>query len=171
MKVLIAGAGGMLGHDVVLAAGNAGHEVVGFGHQELDVTDADGGQRRIGAERPDVVINCAAWTDVDGAEDAEAKAMAVNGTGAGDRRRGSRIGGRQDRLRLQRLRLRRREGFPLRRDRPARPALRLRTHQAGRRRGDRGGQPAELRRPLLLAVRGQRTELRRDHAAPGRRSR
>ena len=33
--------GGMLGRDVVLAAGNAGHDVVGFGRAELDVTDAD----------------------------------------------------------------------------------------------------------------------------------
>ena len=40
MKVLVTGAGGMLGRDVMLAAGNAGHDVVGFGHTELDVTDA-----------------------------------------------------------------------------------------------------------------------------------
>jgi dTDP-4-dehydrorhamnose reductase len=73
----------MLGHDVVLAAANAGHEVVGYGHQELDLTDADAVGRRLGIERPDVVINCAAWTDVDGAEDSEPAAMAVNGTGAG----------------------------------------------------------------------------------------
>ena len=56
----------MLGHDVVLAAANAGHEVVGYGHQELDLTDADAVGRRLGIERPDVVINCAAWTDVYG---------------------------------------------------------------------------------------------------------
>jgi dTDP-4-dehydrorhamnose reductase len=73
----------MLGHDVVLAAANAGHEVVGFGHQELDLTDAAAVESRIGNERPDVIINCAAWTDVDGAEEAEVEAMAVNGTGAG----------------------------------------------------------------------------------------
>ncbi len=83
MKVLVTGAGGMLGHDVVLAAANAGHEVIGFGHMELDVTDADTVARKIEAERPDVVINCAAWTDVDGAEDSEPAAMAVNGTAAG----------------------------------------------------------------------------------------
>ena len=73
----------MLGHDVVLAAANAGHEVVGFGHRELDVTDPEAVSRRIDAERPDVVINCAAWTDVDGAEESEPAAMATNGTGAG----------------------------------------------------------------------------------------
>jgi dTDP-4-dehydrorhamnose reductase len=84
MKVLIAGAAGMLGGDVVLAAGNAGHDVVGFGHTELDLTDAAAVSARLEAERPDVVVNCAAWTDVDGAEAAEDRAMAVNGTGAGN---------------------------------------------------------------------------------------
>ena len=42
MKVLVTGAAGMLGRDVMLAAGNAGHDVVGFGRAELDVTDAAG---------------------------------------------------------------------------------------------------------------------------------
>jgi dTDP-4-dehydrorhamnose reductase len=82
MKIVITGAGGMLGRDVVLAAANAGHVVAGFGHTELDVTDAGEVTRRFEWERPDVVINCAAWTDVDGAEEAEDGAMAVNGTGA-----------------------------------------------------------------------------------------
>jgi dTDP-4-dehydrorhamnose reductase len=84
MKILVTGAGGMLGRDVVLAAGNAGHDVVGFGHTELDVTDADALVSKFELERPDVVINCAAWTDVDGAEEAEEAAMAVNGKGPGN---------------------------------------------------------------------------------------
>ncbi len=84
MKVLITGAGGMLGHDVVLAAGNAGHDVVGFGRTELDVADGAAVDSKLGTERPDVVINCAAWTDVDGAEEAEEAAMEVNGRGAGN---------------------------------------------------------------------------------------
>ena len=83
MKVLVTGAGGMLGRDVVLAAGNAGHDVVGFGHTELDVGDEATVRAKIELERPDVVINCAAWTDVDGAEEAEEEALAVNGAGAG----------------------------------------------------------------------------------------
>jgi dTDP-4-dehydrorhamnose reductase len=73
----------MLGRDLMLAAGNAGHDVVGFGRAELDVTDAERVGRRFELERPDVVINCAAWTDVDGAETAEDAAFAVNGAGAG----------------------------------------------------------------------------------------
>ena len=84
MKLLVAGAAGMLGRDVMLAAGNAGHDVVGFGRAELDVTDPAGLEKKLDLERPDVVINCAAWTDVDGAEESEEAAFAVNGTGAGN---------------------------------------------------------------------------------------
>jgi dTDP-4-dehydrorhamnose reductase len=84
MKLLVAGAAGMLGRDVMLAAGNAGHDVVGFGRAELDIVDAPALARKFDLERPDVVINCAAWTDVDGAEEAEQGAFAVNGPGAGN---------------------------------------------------------------------------------------
>jgi dTDP-4-dehydrorhamnose reductase len=84
MKLLVTGAAGMLGRDVMLAAGNAGHDVVGFGRAELDITDAAGLAKKFELERPDVVINCAAWTDVDGAEAEEQAAFAVNGTGAGN---------------------------------------------------------------------------------------
>ncbi len=84
MKLLVAGAAGMLGRDVMLAAGNAGHDVVGFGRAELDITDPPALEKKFDLERPDVVINCAAWTDVDGAEEDEPAAFAVNGTGAGN---------------------------------------------------------------------------------------
>jgi dTDP-4-dehydrorhamnose reductase len=84
MKILVTGAGGMLGNDVILAAGNAGHDVVGFGHTQLDIADSTAVGSKFEAERPDVVINCAAYTDVDGAEEAEEQALAVNGTGAGN---------------------------------------------------------------------------------------
>jgi dTDP-4-dehydrorhamnose reductase len=84
MKLLVTGAAGMLGRDVLLAAGNAGHDVVGYGRAELDVTNPETVARRFELERPDVVINCAAWTDVDGAETAEEAAFAINGKGAGN---------------------------------------------------------------------------------------
>jgi dTDP-4-dehydrorhamnose reductase len=83
MKVLVTGAGGMLGRDVVLAAGNAGHDVIGFGHTEFDVTEEATVSAKFELERPDVVINCAAWTDVDGAEEFEQAALKVNGEAAG----------------------------------------------------------------------------------------
>src|ERR1041384_5954138 len=56
----------MLGRDVMLAAGNAGHDVVGFGRAELDVTDAAALEKKFDLERPDGVINCAARTAVGG---------------------------------------------------------------------------------------------------------
>jgi dTDP-4-dehydrorhamnose reductase len=90
MKVLVAGAGGMLGRDFVIAATNAGHDVIGFERARLDVTDAESVRRQFDRERPDMVVNCAAWTDVDGAETAEEKAFAVNGTGAGNVAAGAR---------------------------------------------------------------------------------
>jgi dTDP-4-dehydrorhamnose reductase len=84
VKLLVTGAAGMLGRDVMLAAGNAGHQVIGFGHAELDIGDADAVGAKLEGERPDVVINCAAWTDVDGAEESEEAATAINGAGAGN---------------------------------------------------------------------------------------
>jgi dTDP-4-dehydrorhamnose reductase len=84
MKLLVAGAAGMLGRDVLLAAGNAGHDVVGYGRAELDVTRPEALSRKLDLERPDVVINCAAWTKVDAAEEAEEQAFAINGRGAGN---------------------------------------------------------------------------------------
>ena len=84
MKVLVVGGQGMLGQDVVLSATNAGHDVVRCGRHEMDVADVDSVRRRVDRERPDMVVNCAAWTDVDGAEDAEDAAYAVNATGAGN---------------------------------------------------------------------------------------
>jgi dTDP-4-dehydrorhamnose reductase len=83
MRLLVTGAAGMLGRDVVAAAGDAGHEVAALARAELDITDADAVRAAIATARPDAVINCAAWTDVDGAEAAEPAATAVNGDGAG----------------------------------------------------------------------------------------
>jgi len=84
MKLLVTGAGGMLGRDVVLAAENAGHEVTGYDHTALDVTDRERLRRRLNIDRPDVVINCAAWTDVDGAESDEQSCFEANAVGAGN---------------------------------------------------------------------------------------
>jgi dTDP-4-dehydrorhamnose reductase len=81
MRLLVTGAAGMLGRDVVRAASD--HEVVALARAELDITDADAVSAAIEAARPDAIINCAAWTDVDGAEEHEAAATAVNGAGAG----------------------------------------------------------------------------------------
>jgi dTDP-4-dehydrorhamnose reductase len=84
MRMLVTGAGGMLGRDVVAAAGERGHDVFGRARAELDITDAAAVADAIASQRPDVVVNCAAWTNVDGAETEEQAAAAVNGTGAGE---------------------------------------------------------------------------------------
>jgi dTDP-4-dehydrorhamnose reductase len=58
--------------------------VIALSRAELDITDFDHVRRVVAAAEPRAVLNCAAWTDVDGAETAEAAATAVNATGAGN---------------------------------------------------------------------------------------
>jgi dTDP-4-dehydrorhamnose reductase len=82
MRMLITGAGGMLGSDVALAARAGGHEPVGLARGELDICDREAVQRALTAAAPEAVVNCAAWTDVDGAESNEDGAVAVNTGGA-----------------------------------------------------------------------------------------
>jgi dTDP-4-dehydrorhamnose reductase len=72
----------MLGRDVVRLAEQAGHEVVQLTHDELDITDASAVSDAVLEEQPEALINCAAWTDVDGAESDLEGATEVNGTGA-----------------------------------------------------------------------------------------
>lgn len=83
MRIVITGAAGMLGRDVCEAARARGHDAIGLSRAELDVADAAAVDGAIGGLRPDAVVNCAAWTDVDGAEVHEDAATAVNGAGAG----------------------------------------------------------------------------------------
>jgi dTDP-4-dehydrorhamnose reductase len=78
MRWLVTGAGGMLGRDLCAVLAEAGESgVVAATRVDLDVTDATAvGDAVAGV---DVVLNAAAWTDVDGAETAEDAATAVNG--------------------------------------------------------------------------------------------
>jgi len=73
----------MLGHDLLAAAVAGGHDAVGLARGELDITDRAAVDSALAAHAPDAVVNAAAWTDVDGAESAEAQATEVNGAGAG----------------------------------------------------------------------------------------
>jgi dTDP-4-dehydrorhamnose reductase len=82
MRLLVTGAAGMLGTDVVASA-QASHDVVALARAELDITDAEAVRAAVADTRPDAVINCAAYTDVDGAEAEEAAATRINGDGAG----------------------------------------------------------------------------------------
>jgi dTDP-4-dehydrorhamnose reductase len=80
MRWLITGAGGMLGRDLAAALAAAGEtDVVAATRAQLDVTDP--AAVRDAVEGADLVVNTAAWTDVDGAETAEEAATAVNGLG------------------------------------------------------------------------------------------
>jgi dTDP-4-dehydrorhamnose reductase len=80
MLVLVTGAGGMLGVAVTATARRLDHEVVPLSHGELNVCDAAAVGDALAGLRPDVVVNCAAWTDVDGAEEAEQAALELNGS-------------------------------------------------------------------------------------------
>lgn len=83
MRIVITGGGGMLGLDVQRAAKDAGHEAVSMTRAQLDITDAAAVSGALAEASPDAVINCAGWTDVDGAESEPEQATAVNGAGAG----------------------------------------------------------------------------------------
>ncbi len=74
----------MLGHDVRRVAERAGHELVLVDLPELDITDESAVNAFFERERPEATVNCAAWTDVDGAETKQALAHAVNADGAGN---------------------------------------------------------------------------------------
>jgi dTDP-4-dehydrorhamnose reductase len=84
MRILVTGAQGMLGHDVRRVGERAGHELVLVDLPELDITDEQAVVGLYERERPEVTINCAAWTDVDGAESHREAAHAVNADGAGN---------------------------------------------------------------------------------------
>lgn len=77
MKVLVTGAAGHLGAEMVKVF-SATHDVVSFTRATLDVTDAAAVHAAVRATRPDAVINCAAYNDVDGAEDNPVAAFHVN---------------------------------------------------------------------------------------------
>lgn len=69
MKVLVTGVKGQLGHDVVEELISRNHVAVGVDIEEMDITDANRVAEVMAEIAPDVVIHCAAWTNVDGAED------------------------------------------------------------------------------------------------------
>ena len=81
VKLLITGASGQLGTDLVLSAQKSGHEVIAASHNDLDITDISQVGRVVGEANVDAIIHAAAWTAVDACESDSQKAMAVNRDG------------------------------------------------------------------------------------------
>src|SRR5438552_9056897 len=84
VKVLVTGAGGLVGRAMVKHCADCareGDQIIGLDHAALDLTDERGVNITLDRERPDVVINCAAWTDVDGCELDPERAQRTNARG------------------------------------------------------------------------------------------
>src|SRR5690242_19382746 len=81
MKILITGASGMVARATAEHCASIGDDVIGLTRQELDISDHNAVIDRLDAVRPDAVINCAAYTNVDGAEPDRQLAYDVNVTG------------------------------------------------------------------------------------------
>ncbi|MED2785265.1 dTDP-4-dehydrorhamnose reductase [Bacillus thuringiensis] len=81
MKVLVTGAKGQLGQDVVSLLKEQTWEVFGFGREELNITDEKQVSEKVLLIQPDIIIHTAAYTQVDQAESDEEAAFKVNAEG------------------------------------------------------------------------------------------
>jgi dTDP-4-dehydrorhamnose reductase len=81
MRVLVTGGAGQLAHDIARRWVRAGDEVLAVSRDRLDVADRDDVLGAVTGWRPDVVVNCAAWTAVDACEGDAERAFAVNALG------------------------------------------------------------------------------------------
>ncbi|HDR7666749.1 TPA: dTDP-4-dehydrorhamnose reductase [Bacillus wiedmannii] len=81
MKVLVTGAKGQLGQDVLCLLENQPWEVFGFGREELDITNEEQVREKLLSIKPDIIIHTAAYTQVDQAESDEETAFKVNAEG------------------------------------------------------------------------------------------
>lgn len=84
MRILLTGAVGMLGQDVRRVGERGGHDLILVDLPELDITDERAVEAFYEREQPQATINCAAYTNVDGAESNREAAHAVNADGAGN---------------------------------------------------------------------------------------
>ena len=78
MGVLITGGAGQLGRDLAAVLGAA---AIPLSHDDLDIADPDAVAAALATHRPEAIVNCAAWTDVDGCEQDPARAMLINAEG------------------------------------------------------------------------------------------
>jgi len=82
VRVLVTGAGGQLGREVVRVFADDG-PVVGLARRVLNVADRAAVHKAVLMVRPDIVVNCAAWTDVDGCEGDPERAHRINASAVG----------------------------------------------------------------------------------------
>jgi dTDP-4-dehydrorhamnose reductase len=90
MKVLITGASGLVGRALVEHCRANDDEVLAYDHESLDIADPRAVEKVIGERRPDAVINCAAWTNVDACERDPKQTELVNSLGPENLARASR---------------------------------------------------------------------------------
>jgi dTDP-4-dehydrorhamnose reductase len=83
LKLLVFGAGGILGRALVAEADRRGWKATGLARAAADVTDREAVRAAISARRPDLVVNCAAFTRVDACETLAETAFRVNGEAPG----------------------------------------------------------------------------------------
>jgi dTDP-4-dehydrorhamnose reductase len=81
LKVMVTGASGLVGGAVVSHCTSQGERVIALDHRGLDIADESKVDAAFDRERPDVVVNCGAWTDVDGCEVDPERAQVVNAHG------------------------------------------------------------------------------------------
>ncbi len=81
MRVVVTGAAGQLGKDVVLELERKNHEAIGTDRNQLDITKEADVLKFISDVKPDVILHCAAYTNVDAAEENEEIAYQINGSG------------------------------------------------------------------------------------------
>jgi len=81
MRVLITGAGGLVGNALREHCTAHGDEVTAYDHAALDIVDSELVRRLVTKASPEAVFNCAAWTDVDGCESDPERARRVNAVG------------------------------------------------------------------------------------------
>lgn len=80
MKILVTGAGGMLAFDLIPIL-KQDHDVIQFSKSDLDITNIDVVSLKVKDTSPDLIINCAAYTKVDKAEEEKGSAFKVNSLG------------------------------------------------------------------------------------------
>jgi dTDP-4-dehydrorhamnose reductase len=93
MKVVVTGAAGQLGQDVLLELERKNHQAFGVDRQQLDITKEEDVLAFISKVKPDVILHCAAYTNVDAAEENENAAYQVNAAGTENLAKAAKLNG------------------------------------------------------------------------------